>query len=110
MMKNRFSKVKNMLVKVMVSLSLMMCCLSGATSTAYASEDLRPEFKTSNNKEYDYGDDIKIKWKGNADTYLIAVRHLTTDTKVIHNEKVYGESYTIKEDLDLGYIRSQLQL
>lgn len=101
-MKNRISKVKNMICKMFVCLSLMVCCLTGATNTVYANEDLRPEFKTRNNKEYEYGDDIKIKWRGNTDTYLIAVRNLTTDIKVIHNEEVDKESYTITEDLEPG--------
>lgn len=96
-MKNRWTKVIKKLTKVLACLSLMMCCLAGTTRTAYASDDdFRPEFTTKNNKTYEEGESVKIKWDGSTDKYLIAVRNITTNEKIVNNKKITKESYTLK--------------
>lgn len=123
------SKLKDLLRTVVLCVVCVLCCATAKERAAYANwtcecsnkenadydskcwkcdkyRDMRPEFDTASGKEFDYGDNVKIKWTGKVGSqgYILAVRNLETDYRPFYNKEfgMYESSYTIKEDLPAG--------
>lgn len=123
------SKLKDLLRTVVLCMVCVLCCITAKERAAYANwtcecsnkenadydskcwkcdkyRDMRPEFDTASGKEFDYGDNVKIKWTGKVGSqgYILAVRNLETDYRPFYNKEfgMYESSYTIKEDLPAG--------
>ena len=94
-MKKRMNKATAAAAKLLVCLMLVVSYMAGIVSPAFAA-DYRPKFKTKDKQHYEYGEKVKIKWTGSADSYLIAVRNNTTNKKIVNNKEISGTSCTIK--------------
>lgn len=123
------SKLKSILGKLVLCLVCALCCVTGKETTAYANwtcecsnpenadydskcwkcdkyRNMRPVFDTETDKEFDYGDNVKLSWTGKVGSqgYILAVRNLDTDYRPFYNQKLgmNEDSYKIKEDLPAG--------
>jgi len=128
-MRGKQRKLKELFGMIVLCVVCVLCCATAKETNAYANwtctcsnkenadydskcwkcnkyRNMRPEFDTVSGKEFDYGDNVKIKWTGKVGSqgYILAVRNLDTDYRPFYNKELgmYESSYTIKEDLPAG--------
>ncbi len=129
------NKLKSILGKLVLCLVCALCCVTGKETTAYANwtcecsnpenadydskcwkcdkyRNMRPVFDTETDKEFDYGDTVKLSWTGKVGSqgYILAVRNVDTDYRPFYNKKLgmNDDSYKIKEDLPAGKYKAAI--